>query len=91
MVLPDGIDPGTPLARCSPLSETVLELEITSNRPDCLAVWGVAREVHAVTGRPAGPLDESEPPARGPGPVEDHAALRDRGARTSARATWRGC
>ncbi len=28
----------------------MLELEITPNRPDCLAVYGVAREVHAATG-----------------------------------------
>jgi len=28
----------------------VLELEITPNRPDCLGVYGVAREVHAATG-----------------------------------------
>ncbi len=30
----------------------VLELEITSNRPDCLGVFGVARELHAATGAP---------------------------------------
>lgn len=75
MVLPDGIAPGTPLAEVLPLSETVLELEITSNRPDCLAIWGVAREIHAVTGAPLSPLDESEPPVEGEGAVEDHAAL----------------
>jgi phenylalanyl-tRNA synthetase beta chain len=33
----------------------VLELEITPNRPDCLAVYGVAREVHAITARPLAP------------------------------------
>ena len=76
MVLDDGIAPGTPLAEVLPLSETVLELEITSNRPDCLGVWGLAREVHAVTGAPLRPLDESEPPAQGTGRVEDHAVAR---------------
>jgi phenylalanyl-tRNA synthetase beta chain len=30
----------------------VLELEITPNRPDCLGVYGVARELHAATGAP---------------------------------------
>ena len=69
MVLPDGIAPGTPSRRSCPSSETVLELEITSNRPDCLAVWGVAREIHAVTGAPLAPLDESEPPVEGEGEV----------------------
>ena len=32
-----------------PISQAVLELEVTTNRSDCLAVYGVAREVHAVT------------------------------------------
>jgi phenylalanyl-tRNA synthetase beta chain len=75
MVLDDGLPPGTPLAEVLPLSEVVLELEVTSNRPDCLAVYGVAREVHAVTAPPLRPLDESDPPAEGPGRVEDHASV----------------
>ena len=75
IVLEDGIAAGTPLAEVLPLSEVVLELEVTSNRPDCLAVYGVAREVHAVTGAPLAPLDESDPPAEGPGRVEEHAAI----------------
>lgn len=31
--------------------EAVLDLEITSNRPDCLSLIGVAREVAAITGK----------------------------------------
>ncbi|MDP1850639.1 MAG: phenylalanine--tRNA ligase subunit beta [Solirubrobacteraceae bacterium] len=50
MVLADGLEPGAPLIGVLPLSTDVLELEITPNRPDCLAVYGVAREVHAATG-----------------------------------------
>ena len=75
IVLDDGIAAGTPLSEVLPLSEVVLELEVTSNRPDCLAVYGVAREVHAITAAPLRPLDESDPPAEGPGRVEDHAAV----------------
>jgi phenylalanyl-tRNA synthetase beta chain len=75
MVLDEGIAPGTPLAEVLPLAEVVLELEVTSNRPDCLAVYGVAREVHAVTGAPLAPLDESDPPAAGGGEAGDHAAV----------------
>ena len=44
--------------RCAgvlPIATDVLELEITPNRPDCLAVYGVAREVHAATGAPLAP------------------------------------
>ena len=44
--------PGTPLAEVLPIATEVLELEITPNRPDCLGVYGVARELHAATGAP---------------------------------------
>jgi phenylalanyl-tRNA synthetase beta chain len=51
LVLEDnGLEPGTPLERVLPLATDVLELEITPNRPDCLGIYGVAREVHAATG-----------------------------------------
>ena len=46
----DGLVPGTPLEGVLPISTDVLELEITPNRPDCLAIYGVAREAHAATG-----------------------------------------
>jgi phenylalanyl-tRNA synthetase beta chain len=53
MVLePNGLVPGTPLETVLPIATDVLELEITSNRPDCLGVYGVARETHAATGAP---------------------------------------
>ncbi len=42
--------PGTPLAEVLMIQQEVLELEITPNRPDCLGVYGVARELHAATG-----------------------------------------
>ena len=56
MVLDDDLVPGTPLEEVLPLGTDVLELEITPNRPDCLSVYGVAREVHAATGAPLRPL-----------------------------------
>jgi phenylalanyl-tRNA synthetase beta chain len=55
MVLADDFAPGTPLAEVLPIATDVLELEITPNRPDCLGVYGVAREVHAATGAPLAP------------------------------------
>ncbi len=55
MVLDDGLATGTPLARVLPISTDVLTLEVTPNRPDCLAIYGVAREVHAATGAPLAP------------------------------------
>ena len=50
MVLENGAAPGTPLLDVLPIRTDVLDLEITPNRPDCLGVYGVAREVHAATG-----------------------------------------
>src|SRR4051794_10585501 len=55
MVLPDGLPPGTPLDQALPITTPVIELEITSNRPDCLGVYGVAREAHAATGADLAP------------------------------------
>jgi phenylalanyl-tRNA synthetase beta chain len=46
------LEPGAPLAGVLPLSTEVIELEVTPNRPDCLGVHGVARELHAATGAP---------------------------------------
>src|SRR5947208_4026041 len=50
LVLDEPHAPGTPLAEVLPLGEEVLELEITPNRPDLLAVYGVAREIAALYG-----------------------------------------
>ncbi len=50
MVLDESLAAGAPLADHLPLADEVLELEITPNRPDCLSVFGIAREVHAATG-----------------------------------------
>ncbi len=48
LVLPEGPEPGTPLADVIPLGEEVLEVEVTGNRPDLLSVYGIAREVSAL-------------------------------------------
>ncbi len=50
MVLDGELEVGSALADVLPLSTDVLELEITPNRPDCLGIYGVAREAHAATG-----------------------------------------
>ncbi|HET8952865.1 MAG TPA: phenylalanine--tRNA ligase subunit beta [Solirubrobacteraceae bacterium] len=68
MVLPDELAAGAPLADTLPIATEVLELEITPNRPDCLSIYGVAREVHAATGAPLAPPPWSEDPGT-PGAV----------------------
>ncbi|MGH2986181.1 MAG: phenylalanine--tRNA ligase subunit beta, partial [Solirubrobacterales bacterium] len=52
MVLETDAEAGTPLERVLPIAETVLELDLNPNRVDCMGVYGVAREVHAITGAP---------------------------------------
>ena len=58
----DGLQPGTPLQEVLEISTDVLVLEITPNRPDCLGVYGVAREVHAATAAPLNAPPWSEDP-----------------------------
>ncbi len=55
MELAPDLIPGTPLAQALGLFDAVLEIDLTPNRPDCLSVIGVAREVAAFTGRPFTP------------------------------------
>ena len=52
MVLPDDTQIGAPLVEALGLNDVVLELEITPNRPDCLSMIGVAREIGVTTGNP---------------------------------------
>src|SRR5256885_16940958 len=59
----------SPLADLLPIATDVLELEITPNRPDCLAVYGVARELHAATAAPLAPAPWEQDPGS-PGPLE---------------------
>ena len=76
LVLDDGPAPGTALAEVLPVAEPVLELELTPNRVDCFGIYGVAREVHAISGAPlaAGPWAE-DAPAEGEGEAGDYASV----------------
>ncbi|MFL5900241.1 MAG: phenylalanine--tRNA ligase subunit beta [Solirubrobacterales bacterium] len=72
----DGLVPGMPLAEVLPIAEPVLELEVTPNRVDCFGVYGVAREVHAISAAPLGPEPWIEDaPADGQGDVSDFASV----------------
>lgn len=48
MILPEDAPIGVPFAEYMKLGDTVLDLEPTPNRPDCLSMTGVAREVGAM-------------------------------------------
>jgi phenylalanyl-tRNA synthetase beta chain len=51
MILPEGLRLGEPIRTALMLGDTILEISITPNRPDCLSVIGIAREVAALTGK----------------------------------------
>jgi phenylalanyl-tRNA synthetase beta chain len=48
MTLDPSLNVGDKLASALALSDTVFEIELTPNRPDCLSVVGVAREIAAI-------------------------------------------
>ncbi|MGH2838417.1 MAG: phenylalanine--tRNA ligase subunit beta, partial [Thermoleophilaceae bacterium] len=76
MVLDGDLEPGEPLAPHLPIADDVIELEITPNRPDCLAVYGIARELHAASGAELAqdPTEEDAAPS-GDDKAEDHVSI----------------
>lgn len=50
--LPQDLRPGQDLAAALALQDVVLEVAVTPNRPDCLSVYGLAREVAALLDLP---------------------------------------
>ena len=62
MALDSGLVVGENLARALNLSDPVLEIDLTPNRPDCLSIIGTAREGAAIQGRKISvePVDLSE-------------------------------
>jgi phenylalanyl-tRNA synthetase beta chain len=50
MILDESYPLGESYAKIAGLDDVVYELEITPNRPDCLSIIGIAREISAITG-----------------------------------------
>ena len=69
MLLPEG-EPGTPLTDVLPLSELVLDVEVTGNRPDLLSVYGIAREIAALYDLELAPPPGIDPKRAGDEPVQ---------------------
>ncbi len=98
MVLPNELEPGTLLGDVLPLTDTVLELETSHNRPDLLAVYGIAREVAALYELELAPPPGADPRRDADEPVdvtiEDFEACPRyvgrlfRGARTGPSPVW---
>jgi phenylalanyl-tRNA synthetase beta chain len=91
MVLSETAPAGTPLAEVFPVADQVIELDLNPNRVDCLGVYGVAREVHAITGAPlaAPPWDVDAEPSSS-GSVSDVASVTVEVPELCPRFTARG-
>jgi phenylalanyl-tRNA synthetase beta chain len=50
-ILPGDLEVGSDAVKAVGLDETVIDFEITPNRPDCLSITGMAREAAAVFGK----------------------------------------
>jgi phenylalanyl-tRNA synthetase beta chain len=50
LILPPGAELGTDVVSLLGLDDNILELEITPNRPDCMGMVGLAREISALLG-----------------------------------------
>jgi phenylalanyl-tRNA synthetase beta chain len=72
MVLPADWPVGDLLAEHLAIADDVLEFEITSNRPDCQNVYGIAREVSAVLDTDLAGWPGAEPAASGIDSIDDH-------------------
>ncbi len=55
--LPEDAVTGSPMQAFMPEADTVYDLEVTWNRPDCLSVRGIARELAALLKRPLKSVD----------------------------------
>ena len=70
MVLPDGLEPGTPLQDVLPIRDQVLDVTPTVNRVDLLSMVGLAREVAALLDGELHPPDPEDPALVDEEPVE---------------------
>src|SRR5690348_1276365 len=68
MLLADELAAGTPLADVLPLGDDILEIETLYNRPDLTSIYGIAREVAALTGATLKPVPGTDPARDGDEP-----------------------
>ncbi|MCL4516614.1 MAG: phenylalanine--tRNA ligase subunit beta [Firmicutes bacterium] len=81
LILPDGLPLGSDAGAALGLDDVILELDLTSNRPDCLCMAGVAREVAAVEDAvktlriPEGLVEKGAKGAKSAFRIQDHASV----------------
>ena len=76
MRLPADWAVGDALVEHLAITDDVIEFEITSNRPDCQNVYGIAREVSAVLDTDLAPWPGNDPTPTGTGSIEDYVTAR---------------
>ena len=69
LILPEGLRLGRPVFDALGLKDVRFELGLTPNRPDCLSILGVAREVAAMVGAPV-KIPREIPSEEGPSMAE---------------------
>ena len=79
--------PGTDVKDIFGLGDDVVDFEILANRPDCLSVWGLARESAAVLDTHCVMPEIAVQEAENVGTFDDYARVRVRGRRSFARVT----
>ena len=52
LILPEDTVPGADICPVVGLDDSIFDISITANRPDCQSILGIAREVAAVLGKP---------------------------------------
>ena len=70
----EDVAPGTDVKRVFGLGDSIIDFEILANRPDCLSVWGLARESAAVLDA-SFRMPEITVEERGSGRFEDYASV----------------
>lgn len=73
LVIQEEVSPGVCVKNVLGVGDDVVDFEILANRPDCLSVWGIARESAAVLGEYC-VMPEIEVEEKG-APIETYAAV----------------
>ena len=87
MILSDNPEEGICLNTALNLADTVLEIDLTPNRPDCLSFIGIAREVATMVDQPVSLPEINLPPASGR--ITDHTSVTINNADLCPRYTAR--
>ena len=73
LVFHEEIEPGTDVRTVLGIDQTIVDFEILANRPDCLSVWGIARETAGTLGTPFCKPTIEYPTV--PGTVQDYVSI----------------